>query len=280
MSASMSPTPVPAFRKNISARFSTRSSPPEPVGQGTGLRTRDRLRHRQADQRLHHRRKRHRQRHGLSYLSAALSCRRKRCAHHRAGTRRSARCHGAGHDPAGRRRRSGARGARYACAATKFSKRRAAKRRWRSCAHTQQMSSSPDVVMPNMDGPTLVRAVKKPAPRHGRDLHVGLCQRGSLSGRNDEKAEDLHFLPKPFGLKQLAAKVKSVLAAGVGALNFTEASSRYFSPSRCLSAGRGRACVHPIAIRHSEVSMTDTGVLFQPFPAQEVFRFPTASPWR
>ena len=31
--------------------------------------------------------------------------------------------------------------------------------------------------------------------------------------RNDEKAEDLHFLPKPFGLKQLAAKVKEVLSS-------------------------------------------------------------------
>jgi two-component system cell cycle sensor histidine kinase/response regulator CckA len=30
--------------------------------------------------------------------------------------------------------------------------------------------------------------------------------------RNDEKAEELHFLPKPFGLKQLAAKVKEVLS--------------------------------------------------------------------
>jgi len=29
---------------------------------------------------------------------------------------------------------------------------------------------------------------------------------------HDEKAEDLHFLPKPFGLKQLAAKVKDVLS--------------------------------------------------------------------
>ena len=29
--------------------------------------------------------------------------------------------------------------------------------------------------------------------------------------RNEEKVEDLHFLPKPFGLKQLSAKVKEVL---------------------------------------------------------------------
>jgi two-component system cell cycle sensor histidine kinase/response regulator CckA len=33
--------------------------------------------------------------------------------------------------------------------------------------------------------------------------------------RNDEKAEDLHFLPKPFGLKQLAAKVKEVLSGAM-----------------------------------------------------------------
>jgi two-component system cell cycle sensor histidine kinase/response regulator CckA len=30
--------------------------------------------------------------------------------------------------------------------------------------------------------------------------------------RNEEKPESLHFLPKPFGLKQLAVKVKDVLS--------------------------------------------------------------------
>jgi two-component system cell cycle sensor histidine kinase/response regulator CckA len=30
--------------------------------------------------------------------------------------------------------------------------------------------------------------------------------------RNAERAEELHFLPKPFGIKQLAAKVKEVLS--------------------------------------------------------------------
>jgi len=67
-----------------------------------------------------------------------------------------------------------------------------------------------DVVMPNMDGPTLVRAVKRIRP----DMHVifmsGYAEEAFR--RNDEKAEDLHFLPKPFGLKQLAAKVKEVLS--------------------------------------------------------------------
>ena len=65
--------------------------------------------------------------------------------------------------------------------------------------------------MPNMDGPTLVRAVKRTAARHGVIFMSGYAEEAFR--RNDEKAEDLHFLPKPFGLKQLAAKVKEVLAS-------------------------------------------------------------------
>jgi two-component system cell cycle sensor histidine kinase/response regulator CckA len=68
-----------------------------------------------------------------------------------------------------------------------------------------------DVVMPNMDGPTLVRAVKKLRPDMAVIFMSGYAEEAFR--RNDEKAEDLHFLPKPFGLKQLAAKVKDVLAA-------------------------------------------------------------------
>ncbi|HVU21375.1 MAG TPA: ATP-binding protein [Rhizomicrobium sp.] len=67
-----------------------------------------------------------------------------------------------------------------------------------------------DVVMPNMDGPTLVRAVKKLRPDMAVIFMSGYAEEAFR--RNDEKAEDLHFLPKPFGLKQLAAKVKDVLA--------------------------------------------------------------------
>ena len=67
-----------------------------------------------------------------------------------------------------------------------------------------------DVVMPNMDGPTLVRAVKRIRPEIAVIFMSGYAEEAFR--RNDEKAEDLHFLPKPFGLKQLAAKVKDVLA--------------------------------------------------------------------
>ncbi len=67
-----------------------------------------------------------------------------------------------------------------------------------------------DVVMPNMDGPTLVRHVKKLRPDMAVIFMSGYAEEAFR--RNDEKAEDLHFLPKPFGLKQLAAKVKEVLS--------------------------------------------------------------------
>jgi signal transduction histidine kinase/CheY-like chemotaxis protein len=67
-----------------------------------------------------------------------------------------------------------------------------------------------DVVMPNMDGPTLVRQVRRLRPDMQIIFMSGYAEEAFR--RNDEKAEDLHFLPKPFGLKQLAAKVKDVLS--------------------------------------------------------------------
>jgi two-component system cell cycle sensor histidine kinase/response regulator CckA len=67
-----------------------------------------------------------------------------------------------------------------------------------------------DVVMPNMDGPTMVRAVRRIKPEIAVIFMSGYAEEAFR--RNDEKAEDLHFLPKPFGLKQLAAKVKEVLS--------------------------------------------------------------------
>ncbi len=68
-----------------------------------------------------------------------------------------------------------------------------------------------DVVMPNMDGPTLVRNLRRLLPDIRVIFMSGYAEEAFR--RNDEKAESLHFLPKPFGLKQLAAKVKDVLSA-------------------------------------------------------------------
>jgi two-component system cell cycle sensor histidine kinase/response regulator CckA len=67
-----------------------------------------------------------------------------------------------------------------------------------------------DVVMPGMDGPTLVRAVRRLRPEMQIMFMSGYAEEAFR--RNEEKAENLHFLPKPFGLKQLAAKVKDVLS--------------------------------------------------------------------
>ena len=67
-----------------------------------------------------------------------------------------------------------------------------------------------DVVMPNMDGPTLVRAARRLRPDMRIIFMSGYAE--DAFRRNEEKAEDLHFLPKPFGLKQLVAKVKEVLS--------------------------------------------------------------------
>jgi two-component system cell cycle sensor histidine kinase/response regulator CckA len=68
-----------------------------------------------------------------------------------------------------------------------------------------------DVVMPNMDGPTLVRHVKELKPELRVIFMSGYAEEAFR--RNDQNSEDIHFLPKPFGLKQLAAKVKDVLSA-------------------------------------------------------------------
>ncbi len=68
-----------------------------------------------------------------------------------------------------------------------------------------------DVVMPTMDGPTLVRHARERFP----DLPILF-----MSGYAEEqlrKSIDLdrvHFLPKPFSVKQLAEAVRDVLASG------------------------------------------------------------------
>lgn len=64
-----------------------------------------------------------------------------------------------------------------------------------------------DVIMPNMDGPTLAKKLRAKNP----DLKIVF-----ISGYTEEKLKDhmddrTWFLPKPFTLKQLAAKVKEAL---------------------------------------------------------------------
>ena len=66
-----------------------------------------------------------------------------------------------------------------------------------------------DVVMPNLDGPSLVKEVRAERPEL-KVIFISGYAEDSFRKRLDEDA-GIHFLPKPFSLKQLAGKVKEVL---------------------------------------------------------------------
>jgi len=67
-----------------------------------------------------------------------------------------------------------------------------------------------DVVMPQMDGPDLVRHVRETHPEM-KVIFISGYTEDSFRQRLDSDSE-IHFLPKPFSLKQLASKVKEVIS--------------------------------------------------------------------
>jgi PAS domain S-box-containing protein len=68
-----------------------------------------------------------------------------------------------------------------------------------------------DVVMPGMDGPTLVKTIRAEKPQMKILFMSGYAEEAFRNA--GERIEDFHFLPKPFSLKQLTSKVKDVLEA-------------------------------------------------------------------
>ena len=64
-----------------------------------------------------------------------------------------------------------------------------------------------DVIMPGMDGPTLAKQIRTEMPT----LKIIFVSGYTEEKLKDQMGEGIHFLPKPFSLKQLAAKVKEVL---------------------------------------------------------------------
>jgi len=66
-----------------------------------------------------------------------------------------------------------------------------------------------DVVMPNMDGPTMVSHLAKLKPGLKIIFISGYAEEAFK--KNLDKDVEFQFLPKPFSLKQLAAKVKEVI---------------------------------------------------------------------
>jgi PAS domain S-box-containing protein len=67
-----------------------------------------------------------------------------------------------------------------------------------------------DVVMPGMDGSTLAEKVRKLRPETKIIFISGYAQ--DVFKESMARPEDISFLPKPFSLKQLAARVKEVLS--------------------------------------------------------------------
>jgi len=70
-----------------------------------------------------------------------------------------------------------------------------------------------DVVMPHMDGPGLVREVREIHPEM-KVIFISGYTEDAFRQRLDSDS-GIDFLPKPFSLKELAAKVRDVIAAGL-----------------------------------------------------------------
>jgi two-component system cell cycle sensor histidine kinase/response regulator CckA len=68
-----------------------------------------------------------------------------------------------------------------------------------------------DVVMPEMDGPTLLRELRKRHPTLKVVFVSGYAE--DAFKKNLPEGEEFNFLPKPFSLKQLVETVKQVMSA-------------------------------------------------------------------
>ncbi|MFW2351294.1 response regulator, partial [Qipengyuania sp.] len=66
-----------------------------------------------------------------------------------------------------------------------------------------------DVVMPTMDGPAMARAIRKVKPDIPFLFMSGYAEE-QLRGEID--IDNMHFIPKPFSVQQINAKVSEVLS--------------------------------------------------------------------
>jgi two-component system cell cycle sensor histidine kinase/response regulator CckA len=66
-----------------------------------------------------------------------------------------------------------------------------------------------DVVMPRMDGPALIKQVRETMP-DVKVIFISGYTEDTFRKRLDNE-QGIHFLPKPFSLKQLATKVKEIM---------------------------------------------------------------------
>lgn len=68
-----------------------------------------------------------------------------------------------------------------------------------------------DVVMPEMDGPTLLREIRKDHPDLKFVFMSGYAEEAFAKNLPEEEQGNFGFLPKPYSLKQLATTVKEML---------------------------------------------------------------------
>jgi len=68
-----------------------------------------------------------------------------------------------------------------------------------------------DVVMPGLDGPIMIRKVRE-SPPDMKVVFISGYTEDSFRQRLHEDSSNIHFLPKPFSLQQLAGVVKDVMA--------------------------------------------------------------------
>jgi two-component system cell cycle sensor histidine kinase/response regulator CckA len=66
-------------------------------------------------------------------------------------------------------------------------------------------------VMPEMDGPTLFRELRKSEPNQKFIFMSGYAEEAFAKNLPDTDRDAFGFLPKPFSLKQLATAVKDAL---------------------------------------------------------------------
>src|SRR5262249_28485609 len=92
-----------------------------------------------------------------------------------------------------------------------------------------------DVVMPAMDGPNLMKELKKRKP------HIKITSVSGYAGAPFEKNlpdhKQFNFLAKPFTLKQLVQVVKETMAGGQPRAFWAGRSVRRSGPPRCTASG-------------------------------------------
>jgi PAS domain S-box-containing protein len=96
-----------------------------------------------------------------------------------------------------------------------------------------------DVVMPQMDGPSLIREVRNVDPGI-KVIFISGYAEDAFRRRLDSDC-DIHFLAKPFSLKQLAVKVKDVLSGDLVRSQFSDCVHEqkeyaFSAASRCTAA--------------------------------------------